>query len=235
MTPPRLPKKTGTPLFALRGLQTTLALLCLAGSLSHADSPAQQPSALSLAVGEATLTSWNALIEHGTALDERAKLVEVNGFINRSVVYASDRAIWGEYDYWATPAQTLSRGMGDCEDFAIAKYFTLVRMGVPSEKLRLTSVKALERFQEAQAHMVLAYYPSPTAQPLILDNRQAQIKPASERRDLLPVYAFNNRGVFLAKAPQRVSQPAQRLSRWRDVSERALADGSQVPLAALTN
>lgn len=227
MTPARLPGRPGRPTVALRGLQAAFALLCLAGSPSQADST--QPSGLGQAIGVATLSSWNTLIEQGKALDEPAKLEAVNGFINRSVLYASDQVTWGEHDYWATPAQTLERGLGDCEDFAIAKYFSLVRMGVPSEKLRLTFVKALQPGKRGQAHMVLAYYPSPSAQPLILDNRQAAIEPASRRPDLLPVYAFNNQGIFLATSPQRVSQPPERMALWRDVSERALVDGSQVP------
>ena len=229
MPPAQLPRLSGLPTAALRGLQAALALLCLAGNPSQADTT--PPSGLDQAVGAATLSSWNALIARGVTLDEAAKLESVNGFINRSVLYASDQVTWGEHDYWATPAQTLERGVGDCEDFAIAKYFSLVRMGVPSEKLRLTFVKALQPGKRGQAHMVLAYYANPGAQPLILDNRQAAIEPASRRPDLLPVYAFNNQGIFLATAPQRVSQPPERMALWRDVSARALADGSQMPAA----
>ncbi|MCG4451767.1 MULTISPECIES: transglutaminase-like cysteine peptidase [unclassified Pseudomonas] len=213
------------PRFSLslaRTLPITLAiLLAMAGNPSlGASLPAA--SALDQAVEQARLSSWRSLIEQGSALGERSKLQTVNDFINRSVSYGSDREIWGADEYWATPAQTLARGRGDCEDFAIGKYFTLVEMGVPSEKLRLTFVKALAL---NQAHMVLAYYPSQTAQPLILDNLEPQIKPAGERRDLLPVYAFNNHGIFLAKQPQQKSaQSPQLLSRWSDVSERVLAD-----------
>lgn len=202
-------------------LATLLAMGC---NLSIAD-PLRGPSALGQAIEQARLTSWHNLIEQGGALDERAKLEAVNDFINRSVSYGTDREIWGTEDYWATPLQTLSRGRGDCEDFAIGKYFTLVRMGVPSEKLRLTFVKALAR---NQAHMVLAYYADVRAQPLILDNLELRIEPAGERRDLLPVYSFNNHGIFLAKAPQRVSQPPQLLTRWTDVSERVLADDARL-------
>ncbi|MDX1723737.1 MAG: transglutaminase-like cysteine peptidase [Pseudomonas sp.] len=210
------------PLSLARTLPISLAILlamaatpCLGASLPAA-------SALDQAIEQARLSSWRSLIEQGGALGERSKLQTVNDFINRSVSYGSDREIWGADEYWATPAQTLARGRGDCEDFAIGKYFTLVEMGVPSEKLRLTYVKALSI---NQAHMVLAYYPSQTEQPLILDNLEPRIKPAAERRDLLPVYAFNNHGIFLAKAPQQKSaQPPQMLSRWSDVNERVLAD-----------
>jgi predicted transglutaminase-like cysteine proteinase len=179
--------------------------------------------ALPQALDSARMTSWQTLLESAGSDSDSVKLQRVNRFINRSVTFVSDQQAWSAEDYWATPAETLSRGLGDCEDFAIAKYFSLVRMGVPSEKLRLTFVKALK---QNQAHMVLAYYASPEAQPLILDNLDPQIRPASERSDLLPVYSFNDLGVFLAKAPQRVSQPPQFLTRWNELSARAMADGS---------
>jgi predicted transglutaminase-like cysteine proteinase len=204
-----------------------LACIALGGLLlspvTLAKSPIPSTTALADTQSAARLLSWESLLQNAVHGDEQALLKQVNGFINRSVRFVSDQQAWGVEDYWATPMETLTQGMGDCEDFAIAKYFSLVRMGVPSEKLRLTFVKALK---QNQAHMVLAYYASPDAQPLILDNLDAQIRPASELSDLLPVYAFNDLGVFLAKAPQRISQPPQFLSRWSELSERAMADGS---------
>lgn len=211
------PLATGLARTLSLALATLLAITC---DLSNAQ--IRHETSLDYAIEQARLTSWRSLIEQSGALDERSKLQAVNDFINRSVSYASDREVWGEDEYWATPLQTLSLGRGDCEDFALGKYFTLVDMGVPSEKLRLTFVKALSL---NQAHMVLAYYPSPTEQPLILDNLDRRIRPAGERRDLLPVFAFNDHGIFLARSPQQKSaQPPRLLSRWSDVSERALAE-----------
>jgi predicted transglutaminase-like cysteine proteinase len=217
-----------TRLLARRTLGAACALLLyLNAGLSAADESAvSSGSALASALSQSRLDAWQGLLMQ-TSGSERERLQRVNRFINRSIVHGEDAEVWGEADYWATPQETLSRGRGDCEDFAIAKYFSLVRLGVPSAKLRLTFVKALQR---QQAHMVLAYYPSPSAEPLILDNLQQQISPAGQRRDLLPVYAFNNHGIFLGSAPQRQSkQSPQLLSRWQDVSARALVDGSTPP------
>ncbi|MGE6791524.1 transglutaminase-like cysteine peptidase [Pseudomonas guineae] len=208
-------------------LRSLLASCWLFSPALLADAPAIQSSGFSTALHDARLVSWHNLIANSTYDDERVQLERVNQFINRAVSFVSDQQAWGTEDYWATPAQTLSLGQGDCEDFAIAKYFSLVRMGIPSEKLRLTFVKALKL---QQAHMVLAFYPSASEQPLILDNLDPRIRPASERTDLLPVYSFNHHGVFLAKTPQRVSQPPAFLARWSELSERALADGSAIPL-----
>ena len=218
-----MPSRAARP--AHRLLHSLLASCWLLSPALSADASPPQPSALSQALSSARLSSWQTLLSSAAQDSESARLERVNSFINRSVSFVSDQQAWAADDYWATPTQTLSLGKGDCEDFAIAKYFSLVSMGIPSEKLRLTFVKAIK---QNQAHMVLAYYPSPGAQPLILDNLDPRIRPASERRDLLPVYSFNNHGVFLAKSPQRVSQPPQFLARWNELSERALADGSAV-------
>ncbi len=210
----------------LKPLAGLLLGVCLFGPLGAAQA-SPQGSAMADAQNAARLASWQLLLESAKGEDNRALLERVNRFVNRSVSFVSDQQAWGQQDYWATPAQTLGRGMGDCEDFAIAKYFSLVSLGVPSEKLRLTFVKALK---QNQAHMVLTYYANPNAEPLILDNLDPAIRPASERSDLLPVYSFNDLGVFLAKAPQRVSQPPQFLARWNELTERAMADGSAAPV-----
>ena len=96
--------------------------------------------------------------------------------------------------------EMLGSNGGDCEDFTIAKYFTLKELGVPIRRLRLTYVKALSL---NQAHMVLAYYLEPNAVPLILDNLINEVKPASERPDLIPVYSFNDDDLLIVRQGQR--------------------------------
>ena len=123
----------------------------------------------------------------------------VNTFFNR-LPFVTDLAHWGVEDYWATPAEAVSSNGADCEDFSIAKYFALKELGVPIQRLRITYVKALRL---NQAHMVLAYYPEPNAVPLILDNLQDRVEPASARTDLVPVYSFNDEDVLIARPGQR--------------------------------
>lgn len=147
-----------------------------------------------LGQARARILDWEALIKSSAALPEPDKLNEVNRFFNRKVRFVDDIQLWRENDYWATPVEMLVKGAGDCEDYSIAKYFTLRRLGIPSEKLRITYVKALNY---NQAHMVLTYYASPSAEPLVLDNLINDIRPASQRKDLLPVYAFNAEGLYL--------------------------------------
>jgi predicted transglutaminase-like cysteine proteinase len=122
-------------------------------------------------------------------INEDITLRFVNDLLNR-VPQISDSEHWGQDDYWATPAEFIASNGGDCEDFVIAKYFALREAGVPAEKLRLTYVKSFQA-GKIENHMVLAFYPTPKAEPFLLDNLMPQLLLASKRHDLLPVYEFN--------------------------------------------
>jgi predicted transglutaminase-like cysteine proteinase len=162
--------------------------------------------------------SWNVLLQEGSDLGDDEKVVRVNRFFNQ-LRFVSDLDHWGVEDYWATPLEFLGSNGGDCEDFTIAKYFSLRALGIPVDRLRLTYVRALTPNPVSQAHMVLAYYATADADPLILDNLIGELRPASERHDLVPVYSFNGDGLWLAKERGRgrlVGAP-DRLSRWTDL------------------
>lgn len=160
------------------------------------------------------------LVEAGAGLDETVQLERVNAFFNR-VSYDSDSALWDQKDYWATPFEVLGVNSADCEDYAISKYFTLISMGVAEERLRITYVKSLKL---DEAHMVLAYYPSAEAEPLILDNLSQRITPAGERTDLVPVYSFNGADLWLAvnRLQGKKVGDAGRLSRWQAYQARLM-------------
>jgi len=164
------------------------------------------------------------LIGEVAGQDEESRLKAINGYFNRSVQYRDDRDIWGQVDYWATPLETLARGQADCEDYAIAKYFSLLAAGVPGVKMRLVYVRA-QLAGSIQAHMVLAYYPQPEAEPLILDNLITDIRPASRRPDLAPVFSFNAEGLWQGVAGASAGDPVARLSRWRESLAKAKAEG----------
>lgn len=164
------------------------------------------------------------LISDAAGQGDLQKLRSINTFFNRQVIFTDDRQAWGAVDYWASPLETLSKGRGDCEDYAIGKYFSLLAAGVPGVKMRLVYVRA-EVSGSLQAHMVLAYYPEPEAEPLILDNLVTDIRPASRRPDLTPVFSFNAEGLWQGVGPATAGDPTARLSRWRDVLAKARAEG----------
>lgn len=181
--------------------------------------------------GANTVAEWRQLINEVTPLDELQKLTKVNDFFNSRVAFVDDIINWQQNDYWATPLETMGIAKGDCEDFSIAKYTTLQLVGVPIEKLRMTYVKAKiggRNSTISQAHMIVSYYPAPNAEPLLLDNLIPDIRPASRRNDLTPVFSFNSAGIWVGGATQAASNnPGARLSRWRDLIARMQNEGLQ--------
>ena len=168
------------------------------------------------------VAEWENLIIQDDSGNDLEKLEKVNRFFNR-LEFVDDMVLWGEKDYWATPIEFLGTQAGDCEDFTIAKYFTLKFMGVDEEKLNLTYVKALNYNVH---HMVLTYFGTPGVEPLVLDNLVTEIKPASMRNDLMPIYSFNGSGLWLAKQRGRgkLAGSSNRLQRWQDVIQRMSED-----------
>jgi hypothetical protein len=92
--------------------------------------------------------------------------------------------------------------------------------------MRLIYVKA-NRGNGSEAHMVLAYYASPSADPVILDNLESEIRPASKRADLTPVFSFNSQGIYsgVGGTEKATAGGTGRLSRWEDLMRRAKAEG----------
>lgn len=175
-----------------------------------------------------TVAAWRRMLEEARPLGEPEKLEIVNTFFNRRILFEDDIVVWQQADYWASPLEFMGRGAGDCEDFAIAKYTSLLLLGVPNERLRMIYVRA--RFggpdsRQSQAHMVLGYYANPAQEPLILDNLIGNIRAAAQRTDLSPVFSFNNEGLWVPGASTSAADPTARLSRWRSVLERMKQEG----------
>jgi len=223
------------PFPVLRFLRWLCSALLLAGLMLgglHADWDFAQISRRAQALygplgeGQQRIDAWQELLATQKQIPELEQLKVVNLFFNKKVRYVEDIDLWREVDYWETPIQALWKGAGDCEDYAIAKYFSLRHLGVSSDKLRITYVKAL---RQNRAHMVLTYYATPDAMPLVLDSLIDGILPASQRTDLLPVYSFNAEGLWLpgTKGNKKVSD-TKRLSRWQDVLKKMQAEGFPV-------
>jgi predicted transglutaminase-like cysteine proteinase len=215
------------PLRFRRLLPAALALALWCGVQTPWAGDAQRMALAAQRLGAravAALAPLQSLLQQGAALDEEGQLAAVNGFYNRRIVFAEDSEVWGQADHWASPLEALEKGRGDCEDYAIAKYFSLLSMGMPVVRLRLVYVRA-QIGADSQAHMVLAYYAQPNAEPLILDNLIGSVRPASRRPDLVPVFSFNSEGLWQGVGTQSAGDPQARLSRWREVLAKARAEG----------
>lgn len=178
--------------------------------------------------GTQNVQQWRSLLRQAQGLPEPEKIKRVNAFFNHRIAFREDAEIWGAADYWATPLETLGRASGDCEDFTIAKYVTLKLLDVPIERMRLIYVRAKiggPHSSISQAHMVLGYYATPGQEPLVLDNLITDIRPASRRSDLQPVFSFNSDGLWVGQSDGSSANPTARLSRWRDVITRMQIEG----------
>jgi len=173
------------------------------------------------AVARRRFSDWQQLINNVSGRSDLEKLNLVNDFFNQNTAFIEDKILWRQEDYWATPSEFLAQGAGDCEDYSIAKYFSLVEMGVDENKLRITYVKAVVL---NQAHMVLTYYATADQTPLILDNLMPAIKPANQREDLVPVYSFNGTSLWMTrnKTSSSPDSGADQLSIWLDLKQRLL-------------
>ncbi|MGB1262445.1 MAG: transglutaminase-like cysteine peptidase [Cognaticolwellia sp.] len=171
--------------------------------------------------------AWFKLMQPNAEDTALAQLTKVNQFFNM-FRFVEDSKLWGLSNYWATPVEFIGVNGGDCEDYSIAKYFTLIELGIPDEKMRITMVKALK---PNQYHMVLAYYDTPSAVPLILDNLDGVIKPATQRNDLIPVYSFNASQLWLNKEKGRgiLNGKSSKLKLWRDLKKRMTSSKLKQP------
>jgi predicted transglutaminase-like cysteine proteinase len=164
------------------------------------------------------------LVAQAARADDASRLALINDFFNQRAAFAEDLDTWGVADHWTTPLELLGRGRGDCEDYAIAKYFALRAAGVPVQRLRLVYVRAQVGGQ-AIPHLVLAWYAHPSADPLVLDNLVPDVRAATRRGDLTPVFSFNSEGLWQGTGGTSAGDPLQRLSKWRDVLARARDEG----------
>lgn len=180
-------------------------------------------------IGLTAARDWRKALDVFKGGSEMQRLKDINEFFNRRLGFDDDQHIWGVNDYWATPIEAMIKGRADCEDYAIAKYVSLKHLGVAPSKLRMTYVKARiggPNSTLTQAHMVLAYYPSPDAEPMILDNLVSEIRPASRRADLAPIFSFNSEGLWKTGGGAETQESGgSRLTRWNDLLKKLQDEG----------
>lgn len=168
-------------------------------------------------------TKWQKTISSAKSDNEWKQIHKVNRFFNRVIKEQDDILLWGEKDYWASPLETISKGYGDCEDYAIAKFFSLRALGIPESKLRFLYAR---QFGSKKPHMVLIYYENTVTPPLVLDNINTKILPLNKRNDLKPIYSFNSDGIWMmrAKDPGKKVKNSAGVSAWRNLLLR-IAEG----------
>jgi len=162
--------------------------------------------------------NWQYLINDYQRKSELEKLKITNTYINQ-LRFVDDRLHWGKKDYWATPVETLASNGGDCEDFAIAKYYTLSKLGMSEQCLSLSYVRVRGY---NKPHMVLVYQCFEEDSAIILDNLEPRLLSQRERRDLTPIYSFNAKDMWIMKASgeKRKLNSQSRMRLWNDLKRR---------------
>ena len=174
----------------------------------------------STVAGTADVIRWNQMVTDSYSLSEADKVARVNTFFNKTIEFKDDIDVWGVQDFWATHRETLLKGAGDCEDFAIAKYMTLKLLGVNVNNMRLAIVRIqiggpLSSIK--QSHMVLNYRSPNSTDPLVLDNVINSIYPQSKRTDLYHIVEFNHLGIWV---DDKLLGKATLLPKWTHLLQR---------------
>jgi predicted transglutaminase-like cysteine proteinase len=133
---------------------------------------------------------WKNIVAQVKDQDLKTKLKSVNSIMNAHP-YILDQVNWGKPDYWATPFEFLRKN-GDCEDYAIAKFYALRDSGVPTDQMRIV---ALNDLNLGLGHAILIVYVDGT--PMVLDNQIRTVVPASSIKHYKPVYSVNDTGWWL--------------------------------------
>lgn len=139
--------------------------------------------------------------------DQAAQVEAVNRWVNRKIEFGEDRDIYGRADYWAPAAETFRRGVGDCEDFAIAKMELLSALGIGRDKMRLVVARDLVRNAD---HAVLVVTMADGA--VMLDNMTDRLLDARQPNDYRPIMSFSQNAKWIHGYAVQSTQPVRMAS-----------------------
>ena len=129
---------------------------------------------------------WTKFLDSLKGKDKLAQLKAVNKQMNKAK-YIIDKTNWGKKDYWATPGEFMAR-FGDCEDYAIAKFMSLKRLGFDAKTLRVVAVKDMNL---KVGHAILVVFLKD--KPYVLDNQVKIVVEARKIRHYRPVFSINEK------------------------------------------
>lgn len=127
-----------------------------------------------------------------TSGDTMATLATVNRWVNRTIGYVDDSALFGRRDFWAGAERTLALGRGDCEDIALTKLELLAAAGIPRDDMILTIARDLARNAD---HAVLIVRLG--GRYHLLDNASDEVIDAAASHDYRPVLSFGSQETWL--------------------------------------
>lgn len=140
------------------------------------------------------LQKWFAFLDSIRGLPREEQIFQVNRYVNKKE-YVIDLNNYGKEDYWAIAKEFLYNG-GDCEDYAITKFFSLKWLGYPPEELRIV---ILQDTNLRTPHAVLAVATS--RDTLILDNQSGETLPHRRIVHYIPLFSLNETAWWLHLPP----------------------------------
>lgn len=166
--------------------------------------------------------AYKRVLHYQTQLKKLAKLPQdeqlkrLNLYLN-GLLSQYDDVTNATPEYWATPKEFLRVGFGDCEDYALIKYYSLIRLGFDVKKLSLVVVK--EKFRGGD-HMVLAYFDAVKKPPLILDNLSFKVLRLDKRVDLEAQFFINPDGIYTIDEAYTLNKVAQNSKEFEEIRRR---------------
>ena len=188
----------------------TLLFICFSVYLFASNYPSYSLLQLTKLKKEDPL-SYNRILSYQSYLasieqeNKKTQLKKVNFYLNQLASKYDDIKL-DNGDNWATPKEFLHSGYGDCEDYAIIKYYSLLKLGFDEKKLFFATA---EDQYFGSRHMVLCYFTRKNKAPLILDNLSFKILNIEERSDLKILYLLNPRGIYKIQKDYKLVKVAQ--------------------------
>ena len=153
-----------------------------------------------------TSSAWTRAFPRLRADNREALLRQVNQYVNGHVRFTDDQRDYGQADRWAGANETLRRGRGDCEDYALTKMQLLAAMGFNRDDLYLVIVRDVVRQGD---HAILVARLDDRF--VVLDNLHDDLVESGDLPDYRPIMSYSSAGRWVhgyAAAPQRPIQVA---------------------------
>lgn len=134
--------------------------------------------------------TWGTIKKLWKTLPMKERIEKVNALFN-AYPYTEDMVIYGMEDYWATPKEFLSNS-GDCEDYAITKFYALKDLGIPERDLRILVL--IDTIRGIGHAVLLVHYDN---EIYLLDNVSELVLPAKLYTHYEPQFSVDRFGVYL--------------------------------------
>lgn len=196
-------------------------LLCFFTLLAAGDYPTFSKQEL-YQINKTNVISKNRILDYQKNMEliqtysKDEQLKKINFYLNRLLPQYDDITQKKEDD-WATPKKFLKIGYGDCEDYVIIKYYSLIKLGFDEGKLFLTIVK--EQFKGGQ-HMVLTYFNQNNKSPLVLDNLSFKILTLKKRTDLKAEFFINTTGIYKMDTNYSLIKVADKYKKFEELQDK---------------